>query len=84
MPAPKPKKELLIALFILGCLAFNYPLLALFSRPSICFGLPTLFLYLFMFWAFFILVLALVMEKRKKTRPVPSAEAQSSDPRDPT
>ncbi len=84
MPVSKPKKERIIALFILGCLAFNYPILALFSRPTLCFGLPTLFLYLFMFWAFFILVLALVMGKRKKPRPLPPARSAPALDRDTT
>lgn len=84
MALDKPKNEKLIALFILGLLAFNYPLLALFSKPTLCFGLPTLFFYLFLFWGGFILMLALVMGKRKKTRPGPLAEAESSAPGDTT
>ena len=34
------KGQRLVALFLLGCLLFNYPVLALFNVPGALFGMP--------------------------------------------
>ncbi len=52
-----------IALFLLGCLLFNYPLLAVFSRHVIIFGIPLLYVYLFSAWLGLIGLMVLIMEK---------------------
>ena len=54
----------LIALFIFGCLAFNYPLLSLFNSAGTWFGIPRLYAYLFLVWILFIGLLAFIAEKR--------------------
>jgi hypothetical protein len=54
----------LAALFLLGCLLFNYPLLQLFSRDGALFGIPLLYGYLFGAWAALIALMALVIERR--------------------
>lgn len=54
----------LIALFLLGCLAFNYPLLSLFNGAGTWFGIPRLYAYLFLVWILFIGLLAFIAEKR--------------------
>jgi len=59
------KTQRLLVLFFLGCLALNYPLLALFSKKVLWAGLPLLVLYLFIFWLFFIGLIALVTEKKQ-------------------
>jgi len=59
------KTQRLLVLFFLGCLALNYPLLALFSKKVLLAGLPLLVLYLFIFWLFFIGLIALVAEKKQ-------------------
>ena len=41
----------LIALFILGCLLFNYPVLSLFNVAALFFGVPVLYAYIFAAWA---------------------------------
>ena len=46
-----------IAVFLLGCLAFAYPLLALFNVPAAVFGVPVLYLYVFGAWATLILLI---------------------------
>lgn len=51
-------------LFLLGCLLFNFPLLAIFNVPARIFGLPVLYLYVFAAWLLLILLLALVMERK--------------------
>jgi hypothetical protein len=55
----------LLSLFALGCLLFNYPLLALFNVPASFFGVPVLYLYLFGGWALVIALLAFAMERRE-------------------
>ena len=53
----------LIALFMLGALLFNYPILALFNQPSLVFGIPLLYAYIFAAWALLIALMALVVER---------------------
>jgi hypothetical protein len=54
----------LVALFLAGCLLFNYPLLALFDRPLAPFDLPLLFIYIFAAWAGLIGLMAWIIEQR--------------------
>ena len=53
----------LACLFLLGCLLFNYPLLALFNVRASLFGVPLLYVYLFAAWALIIALVAHVMER---------------------
>ncbi len=64
----KHQKERLLALAILGGLALNFPLLSLFSRDDLLFGIPVLFLYLFLFWSLFVLLIALIVRRRPAGR----------------
>ena len=57
-----------LALFAFGCVALNYPLLALFSKISLWYGIPVLFLYLFVLWVLFIICIAIVTERKKLPR----------------
>ena len=59
------KIQRLLVLFAFGCLAFNYPLLALFSKTTLWYGIPLLYLYLFGLWIIFILFIAIVTERKK-------------------
>jgi hypothetical protein len=45
------KGQRLVALFALGAILLNFPLLANFNRPLVVAGLPALYLYLFVVWA---------------------------------
>jgi hypothetical protein len=58
------RNQRLIALFFLGCLLFNYPLLSLFGGRVA--GIPTLYLYLFLVWALFIGLTAATVESSSK------------------
>ena len=40
----------LVALFFLGALLFNYPILSLFNRTALVLGIPLLYLYFFISW----------------------------------
>jgi hypothetical protein len=53
----------LLALFLLGCLLFNYPLVALFNVHATVLGIPVLYAYLFSAWAALILLVAIIMER---------------------
>jgi predicted permease len=64
MNQPNLKSQRLAALFVLGCLLFNYPLLALFNRASTLGSIPVLYVYVFAAWALLIALLALVVEKK--------------------
>jgi hypothetical protein len=56
----------LAALFLLGCLLFNYPLLTIFNVRATVLGIPLLYAYLFCAWALVIgLVAAVVAERRE-------------------
>lgn len=63
MNRPNTKTHRLAALFVLGALLFNYPLLALFNQPSLIGGVPILYVYAFAAWALLISLLALVIER---------------------
>ena len=62
---PIVKNQRLIALFLLGVLLFNYPLLGLFSRATQAFGVPLLYVYIFGAWTLFIGLLACVVERNR-------------------
>lgn len=64
MARPRVKGQRLVALFLLGCLLFNYPLLKLFAREGEVFGIPLLYVYVFSVWALLIGLMALVVEMR--------------------
>ena len=56
------KRQRLIAVFLLGCLLLNYPLLSLFGSGGSVFGIPVLFAYIFGAWLLLIVVMAVVVE----------------------
>lgn len=59
------KSQRLAAVFLLGVLLFNYPLLALFNRAAYTLGIPALYVYIFGAWALVIALLALVIERSR-------------------
>ena len=62
---PAMKGPRLVAVFLLGVLLFNYPLLALFNRTVQVFGVPLLYAYIFAAWALLIGLAALVVERSR-------------------
>ena len=63
MIRPSIKGPRLVALFLLGLLLFNYPLLHLFAGQGQILGIPLLYAYLFAVWALLIGLMALVVER---------------------
>jgi hypothetical protein len=59
------KVQRLVAVFLLGVVLFNYPLLALCNRAAAAFGIPVLYAYIFGAWALVIALLALVIERSR-------------------
>jgi hypothetical protein len=57
------KSQRLVAVFLLGLLLFNYPLMALFNRAALVLGIPVLYAYIFGAWALLIALLAIVIER---------------------
>jgi hypothetical protein len=55
----------LVALFVLGCLLFSYPLLSLFNVGGTVAGIPVLYAYLFSVWILLIALMILVIERGK-------------------
>lgn len=53
----------LVAVFMLGCVLLNYPILFLFNKPEAIFGVPLLYLYIFGVWALLIALMAIVIER---------------------
>jgi predicted permease len=52
----------LVAVFLLGCVLFNYPVIALFNKTGELFDIPLLYLFLFGAWALLIGLMAWVIE----------------------
>ena len=58
------KGQRLVALFLLGCLLLNYPLISLFAGVAQLLGVPVLYIYVFLAWALLIAAMAVVIERR--------------------
>ncbi len=63
MRTSNTKKQRLIALFFLGCLFFNYPLLSLFNAPHAILGIPLLYVYVFFVWICLIGLTIIIVER---------------------
>jgi hypothetical protein len=57
------KGQRLVGIFLLGCLLFNYPMLALFNVRVTLLGVPLLYAYLFGAWAVLIALVAAIVER---------------------
>ena len=55
----------LAAVFLLGCILFNYPVLFLINKRAEVFGIPLLYFYIFAAWALLITIMALSIERRR-------------------
>ena len=62
MIRPTLKGQRLVALFLLGCLLFNFPLLSLFTGDTRIWGIPLVYIYLLAAWGILIAAMALIIE----------------------
>jgi hypothetical protein len=53
----------LAAIFTMGCVLFNYPILSLFARDGEIAGVPLLYAYAFAAWALVIALMAVVLSR---------------------
>ncbi|MCA0188255.1 MAG: hypothetical protein LCH90_20130 [Proteobacteria bacterium] len=53
----------LVAVFLLGCVLVNYPVLAVFNPEGAWEGIPVLYLYVFGVWAAVIALMAWIIER---------------------
>jgi hypothetical protein len=56
----------LAAVFLLGFVLFNYPLIALFNKPGEIAGIPLLYFFLFGAWALLIGLMAWAIERSRE------------------
>jgi hypothetical protein len=66
----------LVALFLLGCVLFNYPVLSLFDFEIPIFGLPLLLVYIFGAWCLLIGLTALATMFRSNEHKYDSDDAR--------
>ena len=64
MNKPGIDNQRLIALFLLGWVLFNFPMLSLFNQSATLFGIPLLYVYVFAAWAVVIALMAWIVERR--------------------
>ena len=60
-----PAAARLVCIFLVGCLMFSFPLIALFIVAGRVLGVPVLYAYLFSAWLLLIVLVALAMERRE-------------------
>ncbi len=65
MEESERKGPRMIALCMLGCVLFNFPVLALFNVTGTLLGVPLLYAYIFLAWALLIALMAWVVERRE-------------------
>lgn len=65
MERDEAKGQRLVALFILGCLLFNYPVLSLFNVAGDALGVPLLYAFIFAAWAVLVALMAFAVESRR-------------------
>jgi hypothetical protein len=53
----------LAAIFAMGAILFNYPILSIFARDAELGGVPLLYVYVFVTWTLVIGLMALVVER---------------------
>jgi hypothetical protein len=66
MTPENKKSKRLVALFLLGFVLLNYPILSLLNISNTVFGLPLLYLYIFGIWGLLIFLSALVTSRSKE------------------
>lgn len=67
MAADAIRTKRLIALFLLGYLLLNNPLLSLFNLPRMVGGIPMLYGYIFAVWLLLIVLIMLIVRSGSQT-----------------
>jgi hypothetical protein len=66
MTPESKKNKRLVALFLLGFVLLNYPILSLLNLHIFVFGLPLLYIYIFGIWGLLILLSAWITMRRSR------------------
>ena len=66
MTPENKKNKRLVALFLLGFVLLNYPILSLLNINMTIYGLPLLYIYIFGVWGLLIFLAALVVRRSKE------------------
>ena len=66
MTRDENKNKRLVALFLLGWVMFNFPVLSLFDLDRMIFGIPLLYAFIFGAWALLIVFVALITGVRAR------------------
>jgi hypothetical protein len=56
----------LAAIFLMGCVLLNYPIISLFGGPTEVAGVPLLYAYVFGAWIVLIALMAWVIERPRE------------------
>ena len=74
MTRDSKKNKRLVALFLLGCVLLNFPILSLVNLETLVFGLPLLYVYIFSVWCLLIALTALATFFKPGDRAADSGE----------
>ena len=74
MPQDRLKSGRLIALFLMGVVLFNHPILSLFNRNLMLLGIPLLYFYIFLAWCLVIGCIILITHTHDATLSADSEE----------
>jgi hypothetical protein len=66
MKPSDPTGQRLAAVFMMGCILLNYPILFLFTRHADVAGIPLLYAFVFGTWVLLIGLMALVIERPRE------------------
>ena len=64
-PQMRSPNQKLAALFLLGVVLFNYPILSLFNKATSALGIPVVYVYIFLAWAGVIGAVAWIVERSR-------------------
>jgi hypothetical protein len=79
IPKPQRRVERVISLLIAGIAFLNYPLMSVFSKTELVFGVPVLYFYLFLVWGLIIGAMALILHDRPQKSSASSAEKEPEE-----
>ena len=65
MREPNIDQQKLVAVFLLGIVLFNYPILSLFNRAASAFDIPVVYAYIFLAWGSLIALVAWIVVRKR-------------------
>ena len=65
MREPNIDQQKLLAIFLLGVVMFNYPILSLFNKAASALGVPIVYVYIVLAWAGLIALVAWSVERKR-------------------